>query len=261
MRLQFQGVKWNLVVIIGLFALQFVGLLFLAYLRRRLTPDGTETLRLYHEYSLNLLQGQVPYRDFPMEYPPLALLPMVIPQLVKLGQMVHFLPEYEWFFMLENILLSIVVGLILVWVVLRWKLRQHCVIFLAFVGVIITCLICFQNERLKKGAITDESLLVFIVVALLTFIVAGKVFSPQYIIWLLPFAPLLRPRQVGLLIAISTISIVIYPFLYDELIAMQTFPVMLLNLRNSLVGILLFWLVVERLLNSGQKIDKPTHSA
>ena len=42
-------------------------------------------LRVYFDYSARLLAGAVPYRDFPLEYPPLALVPMSLPRLWPLG--------------------------------------------------------------------------------------------------------------------------------------------------------------------------------
>jgi hypothetical protein len=91
-----------------------------------------------------------------------------------------------------------------------------------------------------------ETLVAYVFVALLAFIITNKVFSPQYIIWLLPFAPLLRPRQTLLFLAIAVLTITVFPFDYNQLLAMQRLPVVLLNLRNLLVIVLLGWLVVER---------------
>jgi glycosyl transferase family 87 len=42
----------------------------------------TSDLRVYFEYSARLLGGAVPYRDVPIEYPPLALVPMTLPRLL-----------------------------------------------------------------------------------------------------------------------------------------------------------------------------------
>ena len=41
-------------------------------------------LRVYFDYSGRLLAGAIPYRDFAIEYPPLALLPMTLPRLMRL---------------------------------------------------------------------------------------------------------------------------------------------------------------------------------
>jgi hypothetical protein len=91
-----------------------------------------------------------------------------------------------------------------------------------------------------------ETLVAYVFAALLAFIATNKVFSPQYIIWLLPFAPLLRPRQALLFLAIAVLTITVFPFDYNQLLAMQKLPVVLLNVRNLLVIVLLGWLVVER---------------
>jgi hypothetical protein len=112
--------------------------------------------------------------------------------------------------------------------------------------VLVSCLLRFRQERAARGAVTYASLAAYAVATLLAFIATNKVFSPQYLIWLLPFAPLLRPRQAGLFLAICAITIVIFPFDYNLLLAMQLLPVLLLNLRNALVVALLVWLVLDR---------------
>src|SRR5262249_6285705 len=76
--------------------------------------------------------------------------------------------------------------------------------------------------------------------ALLVFIVTNKVFSPQYVVWLLPFAPLLPRRHTAVAGAIIALTIVIFPYDYGSLLAFQPAPVILLNLRNSMV---VAWLV------------------
>lgn len=45
----------------------------------------TSDLRVYFDYSAQLLAGATPYRDFPLEYPPLALVPMTLPRLWPFG--------------------------------------------------------------------------------------------------------------------------------------------------------------------------------
>jgi uncharacterized membrane protein len=104
----------------------------------------------------------------------------------------------------------------------------------------------FREERRAHGAVSNESLATYLVAALLAFIATNKVFSPQYLIWLLPFVPLLRPWKGALFAAICGITISLFPFDYDDLIAMETVPVLLLNLRNLLIVALLIWLLIER---------------
>jgi uncharacterized membrane protein len=120
----------------------------------------------------------------------------------------------------------------------------------AFVGlfsvVLACCLVRFRQEQSAHGLITTESLVTYMAAALLAFIATNKVFSPQYIIWLLPFAPLLRLRHASALLAIYAITIALFPFNYNHLLAMEMLPVLLLNLRNLLVVVLLPWLILDR---------------
>jgi uncharacterized membrane protein len=118
---------------------------------------------------------------------------------------------------------------------------------LAFTAVVVNCLFLFRHELKQTGSVTNETLLICLMSMLLVFIVSGKVFSPQYIGWLLPFAPFLRRQQIVLVAIIFVMTIAIYPFNYDNLLALKTSPILLLNLRNFLMIGLLFWLVIERL--------------
>jgi hypothetical protein len=104
----------------------------------------------------------------------------------------------------------------------------------------------FREEYAASGHVAPETLAAYLFAALLAFIATNKVFSPQYIIWLLPFAPLLRPRQGLFVLAIAAITIFLFPYNYNELMAMQRLPVVLLNLRNLFVALLLGWLLIER---------------
>jgi hypothetical protein len=120
-------------------------------------------------------------------------------------------------------------------------------IFIVLLGAVLaSCLARFREEQALNGHVTRESLVAYSVAALLVFIVTNKVFSPQYVIWLLPFAPLLRLRQASVLLAICTLTIMLFPFDYDHLLSMELLPVLLLNIRNLLVVALLIWLLVER---------------
>jgi hypothetical protein len=121
------------------------------------------------------------------------------------------------------------------------------IIFVVLLGTVLaSCLARFGEEQAAGGRVTSESLVVYSVATLLVFMITNKVFSPQYIIWLLPFAPLLRLRQAGALLAICALTIVLFPFNYDHLLDMELLPVLLLNLRNLLVVALLGWLLIDR---------------
>lgn len=61
------------------------------------------TGELEHFWALKLLDGQVPYRDFEVEYPPLVLLTFVIPALFS-----HNLTVYTWLFAAETLAMGLV---------------------------------------------------------------------------------------------------------------------------------------------------------
>jgi hypothetical protein len=126
--------------------------------------------------------------------------------------------------------------------------------FLFMFGVVIfSCFNCFRREQARLGTVTTESLVAYVTVTLLIFIATNKVFSPQYIIWLLPFAPLLRLRQIGLFIVICIATFLIFPFFYWKLINLDLDLILLLNLRNILLVTLMFWLLGERSIASAEK--------
>lgn len=393
--------------IVRLLALMYVPLTVVSILIRR-KKFGTDVadLVLYYESALKLLQGKLPYSDFPLEYPPLALLPMTLPQLVNFGQVLGF-RGYVCLFWLENAIFTTLIALLLLQVRRYWQPKQRlwvlkayiilvtvitpllpwrfdlfpalltllalvfilferptiagiwlglaiaaklypvvllpifgayyfasrkypsliklilgtlgatCIVMLpfaltaggemlsflryhqlrglqveslpagilclahvlqltkvnlvfnygafhlvsplatpilkwlplisilSFIGVISSCLSCFRREYKIKGTITAQNLVIYTIAVLLTFMIVGKVFSPQYIIWLLPFAPLLPARQFWLTAAIFAMSMLIFPVGYSFLLKLQPALVVLLNLRNLLVVVLLLWLLIE----------------
>jgi len=393
----------QLYIQIGLLAFQLIGLLVVVFVTLpRVAQWHALDLAIYYQDSLKLWRGQLPYRDFALEYPPLALLPFALPRLVTFGRPIDF-SDYVWLFLIQNAIFSTLIALALARIggarptalalyallvvvsapLLPWRydlfpalltvlallcilgerpiwaglwlglgvavklypivllpifgayylagknraallrlllgsagagavtllpfvlaapdsplsfLRYHelrglqleslpagaivlahalglsparldfnygalhlisplsaaalrwlPIAFVAlFLVVLVRCLARFREEQAAQGRVTSESLIVYCVAALLAFIVTNKVFSPQYIIWLLPFAPLLRPRQAGVMLAIYALTITLFPFKYDALLAMQLLPVLLLNLRNLLTVALLVWLLIER---------------
>lgn len=108
-------------------------------------------------------------------------------------------------------------------------------------GLALVCALTWRRlapEPADPGA--DGRLLLRATMAtLVVFMVAGKVFSPQYLIWLLPLGLLLSVRDrlaLGLFAALSLATQLIYPvFLYD-LIDMKPFALVLVLVRNALLA-------------------------
>ncbi|MBE9009595.1 DUF2029 domain-containing protein [Pseudanabaenaceae cyanobacterium LEGE 13415] len=372
-------------------------------------------MRLYYNYSLEIAQGKIPYRDFPVEYPPLALLPIVLPQLLKALPEQIFRYLYYVIFALQNVVMCVITGVIVakmakqqskidstrtiaiftllavlnalailcrfdmlpalltalaVWFVsirrptlagvsiglgimaklypiillpvlgLYYLTRRQFVEVSKFLGgsvlavgasllpfvpiglghlfvftqyhqargiqlesiaaglillakqvgwvpvdivlnygafhlvtpiaepilkvlplvfisawtvAVLSCFKRFQLERRSNNATVTQTLLICSMLILLTFIVTSKVFSPQYLVWLLPFAPFLRTQQLRIFIAICVLTLAIFPFFYDSLIEMQLLGVLLLNLRNFATIGLTVWLIADPFLRSLKK--------
>jgi hypothetical protein len=86
----------------------------------------------------------------------------------------------------------------------------------------------------------------------LAFIVTNKVGSPQYMTWLVP--PLVvavvlnRWRWAGpsaVVLFVSGLTQLVYPVLYDPLLAAEVTPVVVLTLRNAALVILFAWMCVR----------------
>lgn len=69
------------IAIIG-FSLSWVLLLFLVDRRVYGNPRSAVDVSLYATYAQQMVNGLVPYRDFAIEYPPLALIPILLPVLL-----------------------------------------------------------------------------------------------------------------------------------------------------------------------------------
>jgi uncharacterized membrane protein len=123
---------------------------------------------------------------------------------------------------------------------LLWQSRM---LVLMVIAVGLACLWRFRTEYTKHGAVSHDSVAAGVVAVLLAFMVGNKVFSPQYVVWLLPFIPLLRPLPIVILGLICMSTIYIFPFNYAAYLEQRPALVMLLNVRNVLALILIPWLL------------------
>jgi hypothetical protein len=102
----------------------------------------------------------------------------------------------------------------------------------------------FRMEE-RSGGVRTESLVELLLAALLAFVVTNKVLSPQYLVWLLPFAPLLPLRKAALALGAVLLTIVIFPYNYAPLVNMRPGMILLLNARNAMLVALLLWIVLR----------------
>ena len=121
---------------------------------------------------------------------------------------------------------------------------QSLLLVLGSILITIRCYLSFREEYTSTGVIQSATPVFYCVLMLLTFIALSKVFSAQYMVWLLPFIGFVQPQMYGLILAIYVLTTIIYPFYYWLLLAISPIGVLVLNLRNVLVFVLLIWLLL-----------------
>ena len=124
--------------------------------------------------------------------------------------------------------------------------RQPLLMGSLFAMLIAACFVSFRREHRTHGGVRLETLISYLTAAILLAIATNKVFSPQYVVWILPFAALLPRRQALVVAAICAITVFIYPLNYTPLVKLDPGMIAILNVRNLLVVALLVWLVDRR---------------
>ncbi|HYI66738.1 MAG TPA: glycosyltransferase family 87 protein [Candidatus Limnocylindrales bacterium] len=114
----------------------------------------------------------------------------------------------------------------------------------AMAGVFGLIYLRFSEEARRTGSVPVGAMIEASAAVLLALILTNKIFSPQYMIWLLPFAALLRRPQAYLVIAAAVLTMIIFPLNYERLIALEPVPIIVLNARNALLVILLALLLI-----------------
>ena len=94
-----------------------------------------------------------------------------------------------------------------------------------------------------SGAVAPTTIVTLATGAVLVLVLTSKVFSIQYVVWLVPFAALLPGRKFWLAAAAVALTIPIHPVLYEVLVRQEALPILVLNLRNALLTALLGWLL------------------
>lgn len=100
------------------------------------------------------------------------------------------------------------------------------------------------EEHARRGAIRPETIVTLAFASLLVLLVTSKVYSIQYVVWIVPFVALLRGRRFWLGAAIVALTMPIHPVLYSDLVDQEPLPILVLNLRNALIVALTAWLLV-----------------
>jgi Glycosyltransferase family 87 len=99
------------------------------------------------------------------------------------------------------------------------------------------------RSEVRAGGIEPRTVVMLAFAAVLVLLVTSKVFSIQYVVWIVPFAALLRGWQFWLAAALVALTIPIHPLLYEDLVNQAALPILVLNLRNALLVALLGWVL------------------
>jgi hypothetical protein len=109
----------------------------------------------------------------------------------------------------------------------------------------------FRKASVTAGVISFSQFIAAATAQILLFILLNKVFSPQYMVWLLPLVPFCRPRAFLLFTAALMLTILIFPGHYYNLVSKQLLMVIILNLRNAiLIG--LFFTLIPEIISAGK---------
>ncbi len=103
----------------------------------------------------------------------------------------------------------------------------------------------FRRDRARLGQVPRSSLVLASVAAIAMLLVSSKVLSVQYVVWFLPFIPLLPVLMRWMALAITVLSTVIYTVDYQGLMQLETPMILALLVRNALLAAFAAWLLVE----------------
>ena len=100
-----------------------------------------------------------------------------------------------------------------------------------------------QAEGADGGGVRPRTVVELATVCLLLLLATSKVYSIQYVVWLVPLAALLGGRRFWLAAAIVALTIPIHPLLFAGLVDQEALPILVLNARNALLVGLLTWML------------------
>ncbi len=98
-------------------------------------------------------------------------------------------------------------------------------------------------RRIRLGPIAPATVVTFAGASVLMLLATSKVFSIQYVVWIVPFAALLTGRRFWLAALMMALTMPIHPMLFGDLVRQETLPILGLNLRNALLVGLLGWML------------------
>lgn len=100
-----------------------------------------------------------------------------------------------------------------------------------------------RREVADEGSVPASTVVLIATAAILVLLVTSKVFSIQYVVWIVALAALLQGRRFWLAAAAVALTMPIHPLLYHDLVEQGALPILVLNLRNLMVVALAAWVL------------------
>ena len=112
------------------------------------------------------------------------------------------------------------------------------------VGLVAGASISAVRDLRRSGNVSARTLVTYAAATLVLVMLANKVLSPQYLVWLLPFGALLARWQSMWLLGAAALTTVVYPLNFSSLLELDPMMIALLNVRNLMLAVLFVWLVL-----------------
>jgi hypothetical protein len=107
----------------------------------------------------------------------------------------------------------------------------------------VSTVVRFRSDIAVHGAVQPQTLATQVLASLFLVLLAYRVLSPQFLVWMLPVAAL-RPRgEFWAIFLLCLLTFAVYPLAYNALVALDPRAMTLLIVRNALMVGLFVWLV------------------
>jgi uncharacterized membrane protein len=183
----------------------------------------------------------------------IVLLPFIIISFSSIWHLVNYHSQrgiqlesvYSSFLLIADKLGLISIGLVMNFG--SWNLESQLADTLATISAFVTTLFLllaywFIYRQIKPGKSQFTRIGAYALLITVVVLVCGKVLSPQYLIWLIPFIPLivgpLRNTLMVIFMATGWLTYLIFPVYYLPLIALRVDSVIILLIRNIMLILL-----------------------
>ena len=102
-----------------------------------------------------------------------------------------------------------------------------------------------RDDVAAVGRVRPVTISTLTAASVLVLLVTSKVYSIQYVVWLVPLVVLLPRRQFWLAALAVALTMPIHPILFAALVRQEALPILVLVARNALVVVLTAWVVAD----------------